>query len=524
MSRKNLALGLLFFLTLGLPLRAQAAGWQIDPPPGPDRVRWVEETYWVYTWWLVGWEDDTVVCEIRLTAPGPPDGNTIYDECGPAAYQRWVQTAPCTEADKSACAGYYLFLAREEAHTRLVTRPLPAARIWLSLGRCLPQGLGVWCPQSPALTLAGEEPLAGHAVVEIAGELDGAPFSCRGDVCTLPLPPTGVHHLTVWGLSSYGDSTTVQEMYVEVRPLEEGWQLSLVSADRQPWPQPFCAEYWQAFPPLPDELPPWLQPLSAPDDLHTAYPLSFLAGRLLTNNLAEAASCLQNGVGDDGWATDCGLRSALPQVVAWQNRFNETLFQVGEQYQVPPLLLKNLFAYESQLWPGAGAAGHAGFGQLTLGGADLALMWNPRLYEQFCPQVYAVDLCRQGYWSLNDVQRQFLQEAFYARMDAACSGCPNGVNVPQAEESIAWFAETLRASCAQTGAIITNFTGKPPGEILSYIDLWKLTLANYHAGAGCLGDALQAAQGELSWETLADAFPSGCRSAVPYVEAVISGP
>ncbi len=519
-------LGMVLLLALLVwPQTVQAGGQRQDPPPGPDRVRWVEETYTLHTWWLVRWQDDVVACELLLEHEAAPGGAEIYDQCGAAVYQAWAETSPCETETQETCGGYYLYRVGSATYTRTVPSPLPPARIWLTLGRCLPNGLGVWCPQAPVLTLVGEEPLDGYQIEEIAGRLDDTPFSCQESVCTLPLPAAeGRHQLTVWGYSSYGDSTEVQEMQIEVLPLQEGWQLSVLSEQRQEWPQPFCAEYWQAFPP--PELPLWLQPTPSLDGLHTAEPYAYLAGKLLLSGQVDEISCPGGGVEAD-WATDCGLRAALPLVLDWQNRFDPVLLQVGEQYQTPPVLLKRLFAYESQMWPGQGAADHAGFGQLTISGADLALMWNPRLFEQFCAEVYNTEVCRQGYWRLNDAERQFLQEAFYARMDAACPSCPGQVDLARAEASIPLFAETLRASCAQTGAVVTNVLRSEPGQVFSYTDLWRLTLVNYHAGAGCLGDALNTLRGQgfpLSWQQVAEALPEGCRSALTYVEAITGAP
>ena len=57
----------------------------------------------------------------------------------------------------------------------------------------------------------------------------------------------------------------------------------------------------------------------------------------------------------------------------------------------------------------------------------------------------------------------------------------------------------------------------------SYEDLWKFSLVNYHAGSGCLGDALDAAsagQLELNWENVSSKLPSGCSGALDYVNDI----
>ncbi|HPO59676.1 MAG TPA: hypothetical protein PLV53_12595, partial [Anaerolineaceae bacterium] len=89
--------------------------------------------------------------------------------------------------------------------------------------------------------------------------------------------------------------------------------------------------------------------------------------------------------------------------------------------------------------------------------------------------------------------------------------------------SVRVFAEGLQANCEQVGRILFNLTQRSPGDLASYEDLWRLTLANYNAGPGCLRDAVEEVfdRGEpLTWDSVAARLPEGCALAVPYVEDI----
>ena len=57
--------------------------------------------------------------------------------------------------------------------------------------------------------------------------------------------------------------------------------------------------------------------------------------------------------------------------------------------------MKNLFAQESQFWPGMFRVPYEfGLGQITDQGADAIFMWNPVFFQQFCPLVLVAEcLC-----------------------------------------------------------------------------------------------------------------------------------
>ncbi len=80
----------------------------------------------------------------------------------------------------------------------------------------------------------------------------------------------------------------------------------------------------------------------------------------------------------------------LPAAQQRHGRINSTalIINAANDTGVPAQLLKNLFARESQFWPGIfKAVSDSGLGQLTENGADTTLLWNPSFYSQYCPLV-----------------------------------------------------------------------------------------------------------------------------------------
>jgi hypothetical protein len=70
---------------------------------------------------------------------------------------------------------------------------------------------------------------------------------------------------------------------------------------------------------------------------------------------------------------------------------------------------------------------------------------------------------------------------------------------------------------------VTTATEVVPGLVASYEDLWRFTVANYHAGPGCVSFAIHQAwmtTGKLNWETVSARFTEACKGVVPYVDKI----
>jgi hypothetical protein len=91
--------------------------------------------------------------------------------------------------------------------------------------------------------------------------------------------------------------------------------------------------------------------------------------------------------------------------------------------------------------------------------------------------------------------------------------------------TVALFANTLQANCAQISRSIYTATNMLAGVVSDYEDLWRFTIANYHAGPGCLSYALHKAwensdSGRLTWDEVKLHFTDPCKGVIPYVEKI----
>ncbi len=164
---------------------------------------------------------------------------------------------------------------------------------------------------------------------------------------------------------------------VSSSPTSGGWYVDVISTQWQGNEIATCAEVWQAFPPV-GGVPDWLSTPEDPAFLASEQPYAYLAGRLIAQGVVDASTCASGGLLSNGYADNCGLDQAMPKVSLWQNQFDEQIIQAANDTKVPAQLLKNLFAQESQFWPGVfRQPKEFGLGQITDNGADALLLWNP---------------------------------------------------------------------------------------------------------------------------------------------------
>jgi len=503
------------------------------PPPGPDRFTVITVDYTAYTWWMAEWGTNRVVCSLVVDHEGLPRWGEVYRDCGETIYNKWIKQPPCDNLTGEGCKGYYLLPVSSEPASKQIPAELPAATAWLSLENCnpVPSAATNVCEQLPVLVVRGQEPLPNERIIRVEGTLNKEPFACEGEVCKIPLLPTEVSGVPIefWVYSSYGDSSVVLKGQVRVVQANLGdpdhvyWYVDVLSPQWQGAAVATCADSWEVFPPV-GGLPAWLSTPPSSADLTSDIPYTYLAANLIRQGVVDASSCPDGGISPDGGANPCGLEMARPAVIEWQNRFDGLIFNTAQETGVPARLLKNLFARESQFWPGISHnIGDIGLGQLTENGADTTLLWNPSFYAQFCPLVFPSETCGKGYLHLKPNERQHLRQALIRSVNAVCEDCPLGIDLNQADFSVRVFAHTLLANCEQTGRVVRNLTKKAPGASATYEDLWKFTLLNYNAGPGCLADALTAASAQkktFTWENVAPFLPAACQGAVDYVNDI----
>lgn len=507
------------------------AGLPLADPTGPDRFSVTVIEYTKYHWWMARWGTNKLVCELEIDHEGLPNLDDVYANCTPDDFEDWVKQKPCSEQDVNLCKGSYLVLVGSEPAQKEISTKLPPPFVQVTLENCnpVPTSSTSICELDPILVLTGIEPLPDYQITQIEGSYEGQTFTC-GAVCRLKLPTTGEDGATLqfWAVSSYGDTSEMFNALVRVAPTDTGnpdqsfWYVDVLSSQWAGVPVASCVQTWGTLPPIGGP-PEWLSTPTQSESLGTNVPYNYLAANLIRKGVVDASSCENNGLEKDNTASSCGMERAREAVTAWQNQFDSIILNVAKDTGVPANLLKNLFAKESQFWPGAGLKNDVGLGQLTEHGADTTLLWNPPFFRQFCPLVMDSELCGGGYVGLDDEQQAYARVSLIRAVDAVCDDCPLGIDLDRANFSIGVFAHTLLANCEQAGQIVKNVTGKTPGDAATYENLWKFSLVNYHAGSGCLGDALTSASGEgleLNWENVSSKLSKGCIGALEYVEDI----
>lgn len=517
-----------------------AAGEQ---PAGPDRYAIVSENYISYAWWLTSWSTNKIVCTIDVDHEGVPTAGEIYDACGETLYESWAKTTPCSASvsDPGTCGGYYLQFYKSEPAQRDVGVKLPMPVVWVTLDGCAPHNSTFRCEGMPTLILTGEEPLAGEQITGLAGRVDGTYFTCSA-TCQVDLGPTGADGVLIefWANSSYGDTSELFTARVRVAasddPADDHWYVDVLSDQWRGLPLAGCSQVWDTFPTL-GGVSGWLSTPQRPEDLATSVPYEYLAAKLIEHGIVDASSCENGGLVGEGLVNACGMEAARAAVDEWQNRFDNLIFATAQETGIPAQLLKNIFSRESQFWPGV-MTGHpeAGLGQMTENGADVTLLWNPSFYEQFCPLVLDQSVCDSkvypdletnwDYLELSEEERSLLRTSLVSSVNAFCPDCPLGVDLDRADYSVSVFAETLLSSCAQTGKVVElnyGYADPPP----TYEDMWRFTLVDYNAGAGCLGLAINETNEQnqdLTWENVSFHLTPACEGARDYVNDITKMP
>ena len=282
--------------------------------------------------------------------------------------------------------------------------------------------------------------------------------------------------------------------------------------------QPCATAYGGA---IPNQLPRWLQTSIPTESLYTENRYDLLAGQLLRTKLVDGSACPSGGLNSDGSPNACGLEAAQVEVETWQNRYDGQIVSAGQQNSVPPLVIKAMIAVESQFWPGANwVKGEIGLGQMTEFGADLLLANQPARYQKVCRQALRPEVCDFPFLFQPASNQSMLRGLVLKSIDATCSSCTGGINMAKGEQAVDVLAETLAASCVQSGRVIFWATGHRPAELMSYEDFWRFALANYHSGAGCMFQALQRAGNSTGWSGIAANLSPGCASGLVYIRRI----
>jgi hypothetical protein len=509
-----------------------------DEEGGPERTYTKTIEVMEYTWWVAQWSDNEVLCELNIDHEGLPTGGEIYADCGEDVFEKWKETMPCEKAsiggDTSTCNGVYLHYVRSQIVEREVIEDLAAPQVWISISGCRPFLYGYRCQGTPFLELVAEEPLPFEHITAVHAEMAGEEYSCVSEICHIPLVDEFAEGTTVefWADSSYGDeSPTFSALVRTIRmepyeqPSESSWHVDVLSTQWVGEPLQACSLTWGAFVPM-EGLPLWLQTPDNPDDLASNEPYELLAGHLIHWGFIEAEGCPFGGLLANGLASNCGVEATRSFVDEWQDRFDDRILEVAQDVDVPANLIKNVFAQESQFWPGGFPdVKEYGLGALNSDGGDALLLLNFSFYREFCPLVLSEEACKDPYHELDDELQELLLGALTIQANVTCAECAGGIDLSKAELSVDLFGQILKANCVQVGGLIGNMTHRQPGAESDYVDLWRFVLANYNAGPGCMEEAFrETLYGgyDLDWEHVAMELEDleGCQGAVEYVEKV----
>ncbi len=346
----------------------------------------------------------------------------------------------------------------------------------------------VWgrCAEKPKLTFSLPFETGGPSGTTIHVRLGAAERTFQGWSYTVELPLTTKDGLqvTYWTSNALGQASEKRSFFMRCLLTDGVGGKYLVELLGKQWEAeaPGCAAVWNTFPDLASEGYGWQQRLEDPIQLQTKYKFPLLAGRLIWSGLVDASSCLNKGLLSNGSADACGQSLAQTSVERWQNENNAAILQAARQAYIPTRLLKGLIAQESQFWPHWEKKDEYGLGMLTDLGVDMALQWNYGFYYDKCTSFYSEPYCSQGYQYLSTTAQKFLRGRLLSEIGTL------------AEYRL--LAETLYAGCLQSAQLVRNIAKKEPREVASYEDMWRITLGVYHAGCGCVHDAMQ-----QSWKT-----------------------
>jgi hypothetical protein len=331
------------------------------------------------------------------------------------------------------------------------------------------------------------------------------------------MPQTGHEgtNVIVYVTSSYGDESEDLIFRLRNLPISEEtflFQLLNTSYDNIAPPESVA---WGIFPELDTSSIPWLQHISTSEELATQHDYALLAGRYILRGDVDISSCIYGGVLANGAATQCGIEQAREVIYPAQNQFDSLILDAGSRTRIPPRIIKGVIGQESQFWPYWYLNGEFGLGMLTDEGMEMMLTWNPVAFLELCVPLFGDAICAAGYDELGKRHGTYAQDLLRGLALEAVG--------TDAEHRL--IAQTIVGAAAQSSQVVYNVTRKEPYEILSYEDMWKITLAVYNSGVGCMYHALTKTWdpdiGRLNWGNISENFVGDCQNAADYPADVL---
>lgn len=260
------------------------------------------------------------------------------------------------------------------------------------------------------------------------------------------------------------------------------------------------------------------------------------------------------------WLAANGLPSDWESVYRWQNQFDAIILQIAMDRNIPPMLLKALFGHEGQFVPipDNSIRGDAlGMGQILPSGIDTVFNFGePTITQKWLEMNYALVVGSGDANKMVDIYGQPIYpagfkdyRAFYQQLspdaktlfrgyflgfinnkcdyrEAANGQCvEGGVSMPEVSVNFEFGADVLMAGdnaisqymlANNRSQLWNTFWNNLPEE-----EKWKVRVATYNSGQGCIGDAIIATGGQASnWTDIAEQLGSGCTQGADEVNGV----
>lgn len=484
-----------------------------EPEPVSRLVN-AEITVMANHWQLANWSDGKQACELFLEHDQWPAPGEVWAECGYEVMEQWINTPNCSISSGNGstgnCEGLLLHYLGQTPVTYIEAIELPGIGLEITPLNCTP---GEWCEARPLVEVNALEPLDGYQIRNVHVRAGNRMKVYTGDEGRFNLPITDEQGgwLEYWAESSYGDWSDTVRIKYRVIMNEDGsaFHFDLLGGE---WDKLASsgAALWQLFPPVDGSMPLVLsKPISA-GDLFTAEPYVYLGGNLIRSGEVDASGCPDGGLNLNGTASECGKDAGIRQIVNWQNKYDEQIYQSAQTYNVPPRVLKAIIAQESQFWPVSNDPYEIGLGYITSDGADLLLTWDVAYFLDICLPKYGEEVCSSGYGSLSEIHKTMLRRIVLDKIGTA--------------EEIDVLAAVLLASASQAGQMVLNTSRQELVYTTTYVDMWKISVGNYYAGAGCIGAAMEAVVGNedvITWDSIVEQLAPECTIADDYVHRVV---
>lgn len=480
---------------------------------GPSR-QVIEQTYGSVNHWLVkAWADQSVKCELFLKEAVQPAEEDIRLACGDQLAKDWAATPACDasmdEDNLNSCAGLYLvYLGNREISYQTVVQ-LPLAEAHYELENC---SNGAWCNERPVFRFYGLEPLDNEEIQAVKVRSGTKVAACQpASDCRISVPTTTEHGtwLEYWVESSYGDES--EHQYLLVRNVYQAstpsrYYLEVLSPE---FTRDTAELQWSSFPSLGHPNAAIYSSINAINSLFTNDHLYYLSGKLINSGEVDTRRCSSSLLLSNGNAGTCGEEIAYEDVVQWQNQYNQQILDASHTYGLPARILKGILAQESQFWPDPQIPYEYGLGSLTEKGVDSLLVTDSTSFLDVCLSTLDKEDCAAGYASLTSKQQAEIRGLVLQAVGT--------------DDEIDLIARVLLSQIVQVGQVTQDVTKNLPGQVVSYEDLWDLTIASYHAGVGCITEGLQELKDtdqKITFEQYCKVAPKGCQSACTFTQKV----